>query len=127
MADSGRWEMNDLWQWLSEKIEQYRATEDYDRYAMSIGFQYGTGKIHSDPAEALLFFKKTRDRANELDEPWWAMLCDHWRCQTMLNYGGQIDEARRIAEECIEIVDAGADYADFPQRVCLHDDRASAL
>lgn len=119
--------MDDLWEWLSEKMERYRASEDYDRYSVGIGFQYGAEMIHTNPENALSFFEKTRDRANELGEPWWALLCEHWSCQTMLYYSGQIDEARRIAEASIEIVDGGEDYADFPQRVCLHDDRANAL
>jgi len=119
--------MTDLWQWLADKVAEYRQREDYDRYSMSYGFKHGSDMIEQNPEQAVSIFARTRDRATELGEPWWAHLCDHWRCQTMLHYSGHIDEAGAIADACIDIVDTDDQFRAFPQRVCLHDDRASAL
>jgi len=45
----------------------------------------------------------------------------------MLHYSGLVDEAGAVANACVDIVDTDDQFRTFPQRVCLHDDRASAL
>src|SRR3569833_152580 len=119
--------MDELWQWLADKVAEYRQAEDYDRYSMSYGFKYGSDLIEKDPAQALSMFEKTRDRATELGEAWWTQLCEHWRCQTMLHYSGDIGDANTVATASIDVVDNSDGFRSIPQRVSLHDDRASAL
>lgn len=118
--------MNDLWKWISEKLEAYQRARDYERYSMTYGFQYGMNFMKDDPAQALELLEQTRNRAEALGESWWVYLCDHWRCQTMLHYSGEVAEAGEMASRCIDVVDIERQFSQFPQRVCLHDDRATA-
>lgn len=119
--------MDDLWGWVSDAVDHFRETRDRKRYVMATLYHQATQFMDKDPAQALDHLRNARQLAQRLNEPWWTMLCDHWLSQTLIHRTREIGDALEIASEAIAAVESNPVFADFPQRICLHDDRTSAL
>jgi hypothetical protein len=119
--------MNDLWSWISDSIDHFRETEDRERFQIAVLYSQGSRAIRDNPDEAVALLEQASRLADQLGERWWMLLCDHWRCQTMLFHTGEIGDALHLATEAVAIADPDPGFAEFPQRVCLHDDQINAL
>jgi hypothetical protein len=75
----------------------------------------------TDPDQALTILREGRQQAQSLQEPRWVLFFDHWQLQILLfhkfDYRAILDLAVRAVVEACQ-----PSLADFPQRVCLHED-----
>ncbi|MGO8670762.1 MAG: hypothetical protein ACLQVD_05280 [Capsulimonadaceae bacterium] len=119
--------MSDIWDWIYDSIEQFRLRRDPERYSMAHAFNQGMQILQTQPRQALALLEQVREKAEALHEPWWALLCDHWRCQILIHYTGQIDAAQELVSRSLATVGGDPAFREFPQRVCLRDDELHVL
>jgi hypothetical protein len=110
-----------VWDWIQDYNAQARQSRDEARQAMCDSF-YQAMELHTiDPDYSLALFSQSRGLAVRLNEPWWVLLNDHWRLQTLLyfkrDYTAALDLVVRTAVEVRKPI-----YAQLPQRLCLHED-----
>jgi hypothetical protein len=111
--------MSSVWNWVVEYRWQ-RSVGD-DGYRMYNLFNSALQCFDSDPRVALTNLDAARTIAQHLEEPWWVLLCDHWRIQTLIHSLGDYIAARDIAARAVVEARKPA-YAPFPQRLCLQED-----
>jgi len=79
----------------------------------------------NNPDAMLSALREARTLAQQLGEKWWVLYLDHWTLQAMFNYkldySDVLDLATRSTLETRKAV-----YANFPERVCLHEDLITA-
>jgi hypothetical protein len=114
--------MSSVWNWVVDYRWQ-RSVGD-DGYRMYNLFNSALQCHESDPRVALTNLDAARDIAQRLEEPWWVLLCDHWRIQTLIHSLGDYIAARDIAARSVVEARKPA-YAQFPQRICLQEDLIS--
>jgi len=119
--------MNDLWGWISESVDHFRQTGDRRRFEIATLYHHAMQSMDTDPQESLERLHQARQIAERFGERWWVVLCDHWRAQVLINRTGEIDEGLQTALHAIAIAESDPIFRQLPQRVCLRDDRASAL
>jgi hypothetical protein len=119
--------MADVWDWVEQSLDSFIEQRDRPRYEMHKLFRAGIECIQHAPDKALFFLGAARTAAEQLEEPWWVILCDHWTCQVLLEHSRNISAAAELSNKLIEQTTGNADYEGLPQLVCLHDDRAGAM
>lgn len=119
--------MNDLWTWISESVDHFREGGDRRRFEIASQYFQATQCMSTSPSQALAHLEHARSLADRFDEPWWSMLCEHWRSQTFLHRTRNIDAALHVASDAIATIESDKRLKAFPQRVCLRDDQVSAL
>lgn len=114
--------MDPLWEWVFADHDAAVAAGDTERLAMIEDFRGGSSRFLEAPEVALHRLTQAYDRAVALDDRRWALLCDHWICQT-LHFGAQrhdlsLERARRAVRDA----EADPTLSSLPQRACLEDD-----
>lgn len=110
-----------VWDWVYSSRDQARRAGDQERIRLNDLFAEASRSRYSAPDQALILFARGRALAQQLGEPWWVLLCDHWRLQTLIYAKQDFDAALDLAARCAVEVRKPA-YAQLPQRVCLHED-----
>jgi hypothetical protein len=62
-----------------------------------------------------------RALAEQLREPWWVLFFDHWRLQALLHFKYDYRDVMDLAVQAT-LEARKPQYAQLPQRVCLHED-----
>ncbi len=114
-----------IWEWIWESRQRAHAEGNPNPERIYRMYREGMDYRNSDPAQTVARLAQARDLAIELQEPWWAQFCEHWRLQTVLcqqrDYGAALDGAVYAAIETRKPL-----YAQFPQRICIQEDMISA-
>jgi hypothetical protein len=110
-----------VWNWIQNYEAQALQNGDEARQAMCNSFFQALDLHSTDPDQGLTLFSQSRSLAVRLNEPWWVLVNDHWRLQTLISFKGDytiaLDLAVRAAVEVRKPI-----YAQLPQRLCLHED-----
>lgn len=109
--------MPSVWNWVQEQ----RANGTPEQQELAGRFADAMELHNVDNARCLAVLSECRALAERYNEPWWTMLCDHWRLQTMIFETRELDAAMDLAVRCA-VETRKEKYRGFPQRVCLHED-----
>ena len=109
--------MASVWKW----IHQQRHSGSPEQQELARQFTAALDEHHVDNARSLARLVECRVLADRYNEPWWAMLCEHWRLQIMIHQTSEMDTALDLAVRCA-VETRKEKYRGFPQRVCLHED-----
>lgn len=114
-----------IWDWVRDSIRRAHAAGNPNPLRLYEMYQEAMSYHSKDPAQTTARLIQARDLAIELQEPWWAQFCEHWRLQTLLcdqrDYGQALDGAVHAAIETRK-----PPYAQFPQRICIQEDMIMA-
>src|SRR5262245_54254759 len=113
--------MRSVWDWVAEYEASARAAGDEARVRLTqihpLAYQYR----ETDPDRALALFEEGRRQAVALDEPWWVLFFDHWRCTARMHFQrdfrGVLDLAVALALEARKPA-----YEQHPLRLAAFDD-----
>lgn len=112
--------MSDLWQWIFRSLYEDESRREY--YA---AWRQAMDLDESDPRGAIALLDAIIARTKNSGDAWWELFLEHWKLQILLNkardFGAALDCAARATVEARK-----GQFADFPQRVCLHEDLISA-
>ncbi|HSH05479.1 MAG TPA: hypothetical protein VLL52_23385 [Anaerolineae bacterium] len=75
----------------------------------------------TNPEQAIAMLEQARSMAEEMNESWWVLFCDHWIIQTRLHSQRDYRTAQKLAIQAA-VETRKPEYANFPQRICLHED-----
>jgi hypothetical protein len=110
-----------IWTWVYDYENEAYASGDSERSRLSELLWEAECVAVTDPCRALALREQGRDLAEQLGEPWWVLLFDHWRLQSLIHDLGDLKAAQRLAMEAT--VEARKPiFRRFPQRICLHED-----
>ena len=109
--------MASIWQWIRD--HQYNGTPEQQEITKVFFAAMETYNLDNERAKSQL--AECRGLAERYNEPWWAMLAEHWHLQILLHNTREIDKATEIAVRCA-VETRKEKYRAFPQRVCLHED-----
>lgn len=110
-----------LWAWIEEFSAQAFAERDVERLRL-VNLCWETLPLTAtQPARALEALAQGRELAERLGERRWKLFFQHWTLQTLIFRTRDFVQALPLAEKAVaEVQDT--QFADFPQRICLHDD-----
>jgi hypothetical protein len=75
----------------------------------------------TDPDVTLGLLAEGKALAQQLGEPWWVLFFDHWRLQALLHHKYDYRQVVDLAVQAT-LEARKPQYAELPQRVCLHED-----
>lgn len=110
-----------VWDWIGEFREETHRSGDRDRTRLLQLYESASNYCRSDPDIMLGLLNEGRALAERLGEAWWVLFYDHWRLQALLHFKGDYREAVDIAVRAT-LEARKPQYANLPQRVCLHED-----
>src|SRR5207244_3441983 len=76
-------EMNNLSDWIVERELAYHEAGDAEREFLADGWNRAFKFRETDPDQAIQVLYEARQLAEQLEEPWWMMVADHWRLSAM--------------------------------------------
>src|SRR5262249_58918739 len=79
----------------------------------------------TNPDRTLTMLAEARTLAEQMGESWWVLFIDHWRLQALLNFKLDFRNVLDIAVGAT-LEARKPQYANFPQRICLHEDLISS-
>jgi hypothetical protein len=110
-----------VWDWVHAYRKTAAAAKDEPRYGISSHYYESNKFLETNPDRRLALLERGRELAEKLAEPWWVLLYDHWRIQTLMFQKQDYREAQTLAiHATVEVRQPR--YANFPQRICLHED-----
>jgi hypothetical protein len=110
-----------VWDWVVEFNAGADERGDRDRQRLLQLYETAVKYAKTDPDVMLGLLGEGRALAQRLDEPWWVLFFDHWRLQALLHFKSDYREVRDLAVQAT-LEARKPDYAQLPQRVCLHED-----
>jgi hypothetical protein len=110
-----------VWDWIIEFNNQAEAKGDRDRLRLLQTYENASRFAKTDPDVMLGLLAEGKALAQQLDEPWWVLFFDHWRLQALLHFKYDYREVMDIAVQAT-LEARKPQYAELPQRVCLHED-----
>lgn len=113
-----------IWDWIREFRKEAAARDDAERLRLLALYDAGQAARKTDPTKTLDLLREARALAERLGERWWALHLDHWRLQALLNDFLAMNEALELAVGAT-LEARKPEYAQLPQRVCLHEDLVS--
>jgi hypothetical protein len=108
-----------VWDWIIEFTDKAQA--DGDRLRLQQIFDNASRFARTDPDVMLGLLAEGKALAQQLGEPWWVLFFDHWRLQALLHFKYDYREVMPIAVQAT-LEARKPQYAELPQRVCLHED-----
>jgi hypothetical protein len=110
-----------VWDWVIEFNNSAEAAGDRDRMRLLQTYENASKFAKTDPDVMLGLLAEGKALARQLDEPWWVLFFDHWRLQALLHFKYDYREVMDVAVQAT-LEARKPQYADLPQRVCLHED-----
>jgi hypothetical protein len=110
-----------VWDWINEFDNAARANGDRERLRLRQLFDNASRFDKSDPDVMLGLLAEGKALAQQLDEPWWVLFFDHWRLQALLHFKFDYRDVMDVAVQAT-LEARKPQYAELPQRVCLHED-----
>jgi hypothetical protein len=110
-----------VWDWIVEFNNKAEADGDRDRLRLLQIYENAAKFAKTDPDVMLGLLAEGKALARQLDEPWWVLFFDHWRLQALLHFKYDYREVMDIAVQAT-LEARKPQYAELPQRVCLHED-----
>ncbi|MEP7289403.1 MAG: hypothetical protein ABI947_26945 [Chloroflexota bacterium] len=114
-----------LWNWIYQFIGRAEAAGDTLRADLFRPFQDALELFETDPDQAFGLLAEGRQAAQQLREAWWILFYEHWQMQVLLFYKPDLKAALDMSVRCA-VETRKETYAQFPQRVCLHEDLINA-
>lgn len=114
-----------IWDWIHEFLAEAEANGDEERLELIEHAHRASDFGKEEPDLNLAALNEGRALAQRLQEPWWILFFDHWRLQVLLHYKRDYREVLDIAVKAT-LEARKPTYAQFPQRVCLHEDLINA-
>lgn len=111
----------DIHEWISDYAARAYKARDRERYQLVALTSEALPQVSKDPDRALALLAEGRTLAEALDEPWFARFYEHWIIQALLFHKRDPNTALPLAEAAVQGTQS-ADFADFPQRICLRED-----
>lgn len=115
-----------LWDWIEEFERRAWETDDAERKELVDALYRASAVSRNEPALQLSYYNAGRELAKKLGESWWVLFFDHWRLQTMMHYLHDYKASLDLAVQATTEV-RKPQYANLPQRICLHEDLISAF
>jgi hypothetical protein len=117
--------MSTLWDWIYASTAQIRAEGNPQKIMMCQCLWKASPYRDTNPDQAIELYQHGRELAEQFGEAWWALLHDHWQLQTLIYHKRDLNAALELAVKAA--VEARKPmYAEFPQRICLHEDLIGA-
>ena len=110
-----------VWDWIIAFNNEAEAKGDRDRLRLMQIHENASRFAKTDPDVMLGLLAEGKALAQQLDEPWWVLFFDHWRLQALLHFKYDYREVMDLAVQATLEV-RKPQYAELPQRVCLHED-----
>ena len=114
-----------IWNWVSTYFDNALIEGDVERFRLVRTTLGALEFMDSDPDQMIQRLAQARQMAEQLNEPWWQLFCDHWTLQAMIfrkrDFKGSLDGAVKAAVETRKPT-----FATFPQRACIHEDLINA-
>jgi hypothetical protein len=110
-----------VWDWIIEFNAEAEANGDRERLRLLPIFENASKFSKTDPDVMLGLLAEGKALAQQLDEPWWVLFFDHWRLQALLHFKYDYRNVMDIAVQAT-LEARKPQYAELPQRVCLHED-----
>ena len=111
----------DIHAWIGDYAARAYEARDLERYQLVALTSEALPQVSKDPDRALELLEKGRALAEMLNEPWFARFYEHWMIQALLFHKRDPNTALPLAEAAVRGTQS-ADFADFPQRICLRED-----
>ena len=111
----------DIHEWISDYAARAYGARDRERYQLVALTSEALPQVSRDPDRALALLAEGRTLAENLNEPWFARFYEHWMIQALLFHKRDPNTALPLAEAAVQGTQS-ADFADFPQRICLRED-----
>jgi hypothetical protein len=117
--------MNNLSDWVVERELAYHDAGDTERAFLADGWNRAFKYRETDPDQAIQVLYEARQLAEQLEEPWWVMVADHWRLSAMMHFK---KDFRQVVELAVRNAVAAArpENAAFPGRLMIYSDLAAA-
>ncbi|HKI36837.1 MAG TPA: hypothetical protein VKA46_33605 [Gemmataceae bacterium] len=110
-----------VWDWIVEFNNAAEANGDRDRQRLLQIYENASKFAKTDPDVMLGLLAEGKALAQQLDEPWWVLFFDHWRLQALLHFKYDYRDVMDVAVQAT-LEARKPQYAELPQRVCLHED-----
>lgn len=110
-----------VWDWIVAFNEEAEANGDRERLRLLQIYDNASKFAKTDPDVMLGLLAEGRALAEQLEEPWWVLFFDHWRLQALLHFKYDYRDVMDIAVQAT-LEARKPQYAQLPQRVCLHED-----
>lgn len=111
----------DIHAWIDEFAGRAVEARDRERYQLVALTGEALPLVGTDPDRALALLEQGKALAERLGEPWFVRFYEHWMIQALLFHKRDPETALPLAEAAVAAT-GGAQFADFPQRVCLRED-----
>ena len=110
-----------IWDWIYDDYHNAYQSQDQGRMDLLDRYRAASPLFQSDPDQALALLTEGRYAAEQMNAPWFVLFYDHWRLQVLIHhkrdYVASMDLAIRAT-----VAARKPSFADFPQRLCLHED-----
>lgn len=110
-----------IWDWVYQIENDAFQKGDDQRLKMVETFNEAMDASEDNPDLALTLLAQSRQLANELQELWWVQLVNHWELQFRIYNKRDLHNTLELAAKST-VETRKPHYADFPQRICLHED-----
>jgi hypothetical protein len=110
-----------VWDWIIAFNNEAEDNGDRDRLRLLQIHEDASRFAKTDPDVMLGLLAEGKALAQQLEEPWWVLFFDHWRLQALLHFKYDYREVMDLAVQAT-LEARKPQYAELPQRVCLHED-----
>ena len=110
--------MKNPWQWISEFAVLAASNGDYERLRLVEILEEAQSYPNENPDARLALYQIGRDLAAQLGEPWWIVVFEYWKSETLLYYKSDPEAALQIAAKMV-VETRKPHYAAQPERVGL--------
>ena len=110
-----------VWDWINEFNAQAEERCDRNRVRLRQLYESASNYDRSNPDVMLGLLAEGRALAQQLDQPWWVLFFDHWRLQALMHFKYDYRAVRDLAIQAT-LEARKPQYAQLPQRLCLHED-----
>lgn len=110
--------MKNPWQWIWEWTVQAQEDGDADKLRLPAFLELAESYSSEEPDARLALYERGRELAAQMQEPWWVVLFEYWKCETLLYYKHDPEAALQLAARLV-VETRKPQYAALPERVGL--------
>ncbi|HEX9998583.1 MAG TPA: hypothetical protein VGB45_15695 [Abditibacterium sp.] len=110
--------MKNPWQWITEFAISAGSRGDFERLRLVEILEEAQSYPNEDPDARLALYQTGRELAAQLIEPWWVVVFEYWKSETLLYYKADPEGALQIAAKMV-VETRKPIYAAQPERVGL--------
>jgi hypothetical protein len=110
--------MKNPWQWIWEWTMQAQEDGDFEKLRLPAFLEQAESYSSEEPDARLALYERGRELAAQMQEPWWVVLFEYWKCETLLYYKHDPEAALQLAARLV-VETRKPQYAALPERVGL--------